>query len=57
MDSVAMNESATKVFARGGDIVIDTRPPITRYWVIDTGSKFILKNFMVFGLRFLTFNR
>jgi hypothetical protein len=27
---------------------IDTRPPITRYWQIDTESKLILKNFMIF---------
>ena len=48
IDSVAMSESAMKIFARGGDMVIDTRPPITRYWAIDTESNLILKNFMIF---------
>ncbi len=55
MDSVAMSESAMKIFARGGDMVIDTKPPMTRYWAIDTESKLILKNFMIFSGVFFGF--
>ncbi len=54
-DSVAMSERAMKMLARGGDMAIDTRPPMTRYWAINTESKLILKNFMIFSGVFFGF--
>jgi hypothetical protein len=38
-----MSERAIKILARGGDMAIDTRPPITRYWAIVKEFGFELK--------------
>jgi hypothetical protein len=35
-----MRERAMKILARGGDMAIDTRPPITRYWAMIKGFGF-----------------
>ncbi len=39
-DSVAMSERVIKMLARGGDMVIDTRPTMTRYWAMVKGFGF-----------------
>jgi hypothetical protein len=46
MDSVAMSDRAIKIFARGGDIAIDTRAPIIRYWAIVNVVGFLIKKIM-----------
>ena len=40
IDSVAKSERAIKILARGGDMAIDTRPPMTRYWAMVKGFGF-----------------
>ncbi len=45
-DSVAMSERAMKMLARGGDMAIDARPPMTRYWAMVRGFNFLIKKFM-----------
>ena len=45
-DSAAMSERAMKILARGGDMAIDTKPPMTRYWAMVKGFGVLIKTFM-----------